>query len=137
MSVKKGLSIFLLLSAAMSGALLYFTVDKASLEFFAGANKCGLMLSALLVVIMWLLDAAKLYALAMAAGELTLGGRILSIGGIKEKIIRAKRNGAEHVVFPKQNIHDLDEIPDIVKEGIQFHPVERFEEVLAIALPET
>ena len=70
-------------------------------------------------------------------GELTLGGRVLSIGGLKEKIIGAKRNGAEHVVFPKQNIHDLDEIPDIVKEGIQFHPVERFEEVLAIALPET
>jgi uncharacterized protein (TIRG00374 family) len=69
LSVKKGLSIFLLLSAAMSGALLYFTVDKSSLEFFAGANKCGLMLSALLVVIMWLLDAAKLYALARAAGE--------------------------------------------------------------------
>ncbi|MDR3353822.1 MAG: flippase-like domain-containing protein [Synergistaceae bacterium] len=67
--MKKGLSIFLLLSAAMSGALLYLTVDNSSLKFFAGANKLGLALSALLVAVMWLLDAAKLSALTRAAGE--------------------------------------------------------------------
>jgi ATP-dependent Lon protease len=71
-------------------------------------------------------------------GELTLGGRVLAIGGLKEKIIGAKHNGVKHVIFPKQNIHDLEEVPDIVKEGIEFHPVERFEEILAgppLALP--
>jgi ATP-dependent Lon protease len=69
-------------------------------------------------------------------GELTLGGRVLAIGGLKEKIIGAKHNGVEHIIFPKQNIHDLEEVPEIVKEGIAFHPVERFEEVLALVLPE-
>jgi ATP-dependent Lon protease len=72
-------------------------------------------------------------------GELTLGGRVLTIGGLKEKIIGAKHNGVKHVIFPRQNIHDLEEVPDIVKEGIEFHPVERFEEILAgppLALPE-
>jgi len=68
-------------------------------------------------------------------GEITLTGQVLAIGGLKEKIIGAKNNNAEHIIFPKQNLRDLDETPDIVKEGIQFHPVERFEEVLALMLP--
>jgi ATP-dependent Lon protease len=68
-------------------------------------------------------------------GEITLTGQVLAIGGLKEKIISAKNNNAKHIIFPKQNLRDLDEIPDIVKKGIQFHPVERFEEVLALVLP--
>ncbi|MDR0689658.1 MAG: endopeptidase La [Spirochaetaceae bacterium] len=69
-------------------------------------------------------------------GELSLTGQVLPIGGLKEKTIAAQRNKARHIIIPKQNLRDLDEIPDHVKKGIEFHPVERFEEVLALALPD-
>ena len=69
-------------------------------------------------------------------GELSLTGQVLPIGGLKEKTIAARRNKARHIIFPKQNERDLDEIPDYVKKDITFHPVERFEEVLALALPD-
>jgi len=68
-------------------------------------------------------------------GELSLTGQVLPIGGLKEKTIAARRNKAKHILFPKQNERDLDEIPDHVKKGIEFHPIERFDEVLALALP--
>jgi ATP-dependent Lon protease len=67
-------------------------------------------------------------------GELSLTGKVLPIGGLKEKTIAARRNKAKHIIIPKQNMRDLDEIPEYVKEGIEFHPVERFDEVLALAL---
>jgi len=69
-------------------------------------------------------------------GELSLTGQVFPIGGLKEKTIAAQRNKAKHIIIPKQNIRDLDEIPDHVKKGIEFHPVERFDEVLALALPD-
>jgi ATP-dependent Lon protease len=69
-------------------------------------------------------------------GELSLTGLVLPIGGLKEKTIAARRNKARHIIFPKQNERDLDEIPEHVKKGIEFHPVERYEEVLALALPD-
>jgi len=69
-------------------------------------------------------------------GELSLTGLVLGIGGLKEKTIAARRNKAKHIIFPKQNERDLDEIPDHVKKGVEFHAVERFEEVLALALPD-
>jgi ATP-dependent Lon protease len=69
-------------------------------------------------------------------GELSLTGLVLGIGGLKEKTIAARRNNAKHIIYPKQNERDLDEIPDHVKKGIEFHPVERYEEVLALALPD-
>jgi ATP-dependent Lon protease len=69
-------------------------------------------------------------------GELSLTGQVLPIGGLKEKTIAAQRNKARHIIIPKQNMRDLDEIPDNVKKGIEFHPVERFDEVLALVLPD-
>jgi len=66
-------------------------------------------------------------------GELSLTGQVLPIGGLKEKTIAARRNKAKHIIFPKQNERDLDEIPDHVKKGIEFHSVERFDEVLSLA----
>jgi ATP-dependent Lon protease len=68
-------------------------------------------------------------------GELSLTGQVLPIGGLKEKTIAARRNKARHIIIPKQNLRDLDDIPAHVKKGIEFHPVERFEEVLKLALP--
>jgi ATP-dependent Lon protease len=69
-------------------------------------------------------------------GELSLTGQVLPIGGLKEKTIAARRNKAKHIVIPKQNVRDLDDIPDYVKKGVEFYPVERFDEVLALALPD-
>jgi ATP-dependent Lon protease len=69
-------------------------------------------------------------------GELSLTGQVLPIGGLKEKTVAAQRNRARHIIIPKQNVRDLDDIPDLVKKGIEFHPVERFEEVLGLALPD-
>jgi ATP-dependent Lon protease len=69
-------------------------------------------------------------------GELSLTGHVLPIGGLKEKTIAARRNRAKHIIIPRQNTRDLDDIPDYVKKGIEFHPVERFDEVLRLALPD-
>jgi ATP-dependent Lon protease len=69
-------------------------------------------------------------------GELSLTGQVLPIGGLKEKTIAARRNQVRDIIIPKQNIRDLDDIPEHVKKSISFHPVERFEEVLALALPQ-
>ena len=69
-------------------------------------------------------------------GELSLTGQVLPIGGLKEKTIAARRNDARDIIIPKKNVRDLDDIPDHVKKGISFHPVERFEDVAALILPE-
>jgi ATP-dependent Lon protease len=68
-------------------------------------------------------------ALAMT-GELSLVGRVLPIGGLKEKVIAARRNRIKQVIFPEANQRDLDEIPAHVREGITFHPVSSMEEVI-------
>lgn len=67
-------------------------------------------------------------------GEITLRGRALAIGGFKEKSLAAKRAGIKKILFPKDNIKDLEEIPDSVKKEIEFIPVENMDEVLAHAL---
>ena len=63
-------------------------------------------------------------------GELTLTGKVLAIGGLKDKVIAAHRAGIETVMFPKSNIRELDEIPDIIKEGLELIPVARAEEAI-------
>jgi len=68
-------------------------------------------------------------ALAMT-GELSLVGRVLPIGGLKEKVIAARRNRIKEIIIPAQNVRDLEEIPDNVKKGIRFHPVNTMEEVI-------
>jgi ATP-dependent Lon protease len=67
-------------------------------------------------------------------GEVTLRGLVLPIGGLKEKSLAAARAGIKTVIIPKLNEKDLPEIPEEVKQKIQFKPVETVEEVLQIAL---
>lgn len=67
-------------------------------------------------------------------GEITLRGRALAIGGFKEKSLAAKRAGIKKILFPKDNIKDLEDIPATVKKEIEFVPVENMDEVLAHAL---
>ena len=67
-------------------------------------------------------------------GEITLQGRVLPIGGLKEKLLAALRGGTKTVIIPKENEKDLAEIPDNVKKGMTIIPVENVSEVLKIAL---
>ena len=67
-------------------------------------------------------------------GEITLRGRVLPIGGLKEKAVAAFRGGVRHVVIPAQNARDLPEVPAEVREGLTFHAVRTMDEVLAVAL---
>ena len=67
-------------------------------------------------------------------GEITLRGRVLPIGGLKEKLLAALRSGIKTVLIPKDNVKDLEEIPNNVKEGLKIIPVEQAEEVLTYAL---
>ncbi|MFL6804734.1 MAG: endopeptidase La [Xanthobacteraceae bacterium] len=67
-------------------------------------------------------------------GEITLRGRILPIGGLKEKLLAALRGGIKKVLIPEENAKDLVEIPDNVKSGLEIIPVSRMDEVVTYAL---
>lgn len=67
-------------------------------------------------------------------GEVTLRGKVLRIGGLKEKLLAAHRGGITHVLIPQSNQRDLSEIPDNVKEGLKITAVESIDEVLSHAL---
>jgi ATP-dependent Lon protease len=67
-------------------------------------------------------------------GEVTLQGRVLPIGGVKQKVLAAHRAGITEVILPKRNEGDLDDVPEKVREEIAFHPVETIDEVLTLAL---
>jgi ATP-dependent Lon protease len=69
-------------------------------------------------------------------GEITLRGRVLPIGGLKEKTLAAKRMGIKTVVLPKRNKKDLDDLPKYVKEGMNFVIVDTVDEVLKTTLVE-
>ncbi len=69
-------------------------------------------------------------------GEITLQGRVLPIGGLKEKTMAAYRAGIKTVIIPADNEPDLAEIDQVVKDGIEFHPVSKLDEVLRLALVE-
>jgi ATP-dependent Lon protease len=67
-------------------------------------------------------------------GEVTLRGLVLEIGGLKEKLLAAKRGGIKEVIIPKENEKDLAEVPDEIKRDMKISPVEYLDEVIAIAL---
>ena len=67
-------------------------------------------------------------------GEISLRGKVLPIGGLKEKLLAAHRGGIKIVLIPKDNVKDLEEIPDNVKENLAIHAVETIDEVLGLAL---
>jgi ATP-dependent Lon protease len=67
-------------------------------------------------------------------GEITLRGRVLPIGGLKEKLLAAARGGIKTVLIPEDNAKDLTEISDAIKGGMEIIPVSRLDEVVARAL---
>jgi ATP-dependent Lon protease len=67
-------------------------------------------------------------------GEVTLQGRVLPIGGLKQKVLAAHAAGLTDVILPERNRGDLEEVPEEVREQMSFHPVMTIDEVLELAL---
>ena len=67
-------------------------------------------------------------------GEITLRGEVLAIGGLKEKLLAAHRGGIKTVLIPEENVKDLAEIPDNVKNRLEIIPVKWIDKVLDVAL---
>src|SRR5262249_27702444 len=67
-------------------------------------------------------------------GEVTLRGRVLPVGGIKEKVLAARRAGIDTVILPRRNEKDLDDVPESARSAMQFHFVDVMDEVLERAL---
>jgi len=69
-------------------------------------------------------------------GEISLNGKVLAIGGVKEKTMAATREGVKKLIFPKANEKDVAELPDYIKEGIKFYFVEEYTDVFKILFPD-
>jgi ATP-dependent Lon protease len=69
-------------------------------------------------------------------GEITLRGLVLPVGGIKEKVLAAKRAGIRVVILPQKNEKDLEEIPETIKKEMEFHFVQKMDEIIPLALRE-
>jgi ATP-dependent Lon protease len=67
-------------------------------------------------------------------GEITLRGKVLPVGGIKEKMLAARRAGIYHIILPKLNENDLEEIPEYLRHKMTFHLVEWLDEVFELTL---
>jgi len=70
-------------------------------------------------------------------GEITLRGKVLPVGGVKDKILAASRVGITRIILPMDNERDLEEIPVEVREKMEFHLVESMDEVVSVALDGT
>ena len=70
-------------------------------------------------------------------GEITLRGRVLPIGGLKEKALAALRSGIRRVIIPEQNKKDLVEIPKDIRDQMEFIPVKNMDQILKVAFRET
>jgi ATP-dependent Lon protease len=92
----------------------------------AGIGICTAMVSALTGI--------PVRADVAMTGEITLRGEVLPIGGLKEKLLAAQRGGIKVVLIPEENVKDLVEIPDNVKNKLDIHPVKWIEQVLELAL---
>ncbi|AOY87332.1 endopeptidase La [Marinobacter salinus] len=92
----------------------------------AGIGMCTALVSALTKI--------PVRADVAMTGEITLRGRVLPIGGLKEKLLAAHRGGIKTVLIPDDNVRDLKEIPDNIKESLEIRPVKWIDEVLDIAL---
>jgi len=65
-------------------------------------------------------------------GEITLRGRVLPIGGLREKLTAAHRAGITQIILPRENEKDLEEVPKTVVQALDIHPVETMEEVTSL-----
>jgi ATP-dependent Lon protease len=84
-----------------------------------------------------LLSGRPVKATVGMTGEVTLQGRVLPIGGVKQKVLAAHRAGLKEVILPKRNEGDLDDVPEEVRKDVAFHTVETVDQVLTLALEPT
>ena len=91
---------------------------------------------AMFIALISLLSKRPTRADVAMTGEITLRGRVLPVGGIKEKVLAAKEAGLKTVILPKRNEKDLEEVPEEVKEVVEFKFIEEMEEAIKIALEE-
>ena len=91
---------------------------------------------ALAVTMLSLLTSRPVRADVAMTGEITLRGRVLPVGGIRDKVLAAQRAGIHTVVLPKRNEKDLEDVPEDVREALHFEPVGTFDEAMAIAFGE-
>ena len=91
----------------------------------------GIAIYTTLVSLMTKIPVSKHVAMT---GEITLRGKVLPIGGLKEKMLAAKRGGIKTVIIPKENVKDLKDIPENIKDNLEVVPVSNIEEVLEHAL---
>jgi len=124
-------------AAYFGGDPAFFDAHFVHLHVPAGATpkdgpSAGITMASSLLSL--LLDRSVPPDLAMT-GELTLTGRVLPVGGIKEKMIAARRSKVKKVILPADNRKDLEEIPDYITEGIEFVFVRRFEQVFRSVFP--
>ena len=91
----------------------------------------GIAMATAIVSLMTGIEVRKEIAMT---GEVTLRGQVLPIGGLKEKLLAARRGGIERVIIPHENAKDLSEVPDNIKDGLDIIPVQSMTEVLEIAL---
>jgi ATP-dependent Lon protease len=80
------------------------------------------------------LTGRKVKADLAMTGEITLSGKVLPIGGLKEKALAAHRYGIKTILIPEKNIQDLEELPKKVRNEIKFIPVSHMDQVLKLAL---
>ena len=114
----------------------FFDKNDLHLHIPAGASpkdgpSAGVTMAAALVS---LIAGRKVKPHLGMTGEITLRGQVLPIGGVKEKVLAAHRNGLKTVVLPERNKHDLDDVPAEIKESMQFIFVQTVDDVLAAAL---
>ena len=118
--------------------LSFFDEDTVHIHIPEGATpKDGPSAGITLFTALWSMyreETVKPY-LAMT-GELTLTGRVMPIGGLKEKILAARRNGIREIIIPERNRTDLEKLDAEVRGDVVFHPVSDISEVIAIAFPE-
>jgi len=89
---------------------------------------------AVLVSLASMLTGRKVHADFAMTGEITLRGNVLRVGGIKDKFLAAHRAGVKHVILPKLNEPDLDDVPKEIREAMHIHLISRVDEALALAL---
>jgi ATP-dependent Lon protease len=118
-----------------SSKCTYFNTNNIHLHVPAGATpKDGPSAGITMATSLYSLAIGKVIRPGIAmTGELTLSGKVLPIGGIKEKLIAAKRAGIKEIIMPKENEKNLTEVPAYIKKGLKFHFVKEMEEVIKVA----
>lgn len=123
----------------VDGCADYFEKNLVHLHVPAGATpKDGPSAGITMALALYSLASNKSIKAGIAmTGELTLTGKVLPIGGVREKTIAARRVGIKELILPIDNQKDFEELPDYIKEGITVHFADYFDDVLKVAYPES